>query len=91
MLAATKEKSIIDEDAKTSEEIFYKLLDDIFMRAEFIARVNQVFTMPLSEPIKTPNIAIPKGRFSKTKREKLISEKQDLDAKKSKSCYIILS
>lgn len=65
-----------------AEEIFHQLPDDTSMRAEFLARINQVILMPLSKPVKAPNVAISKGRPSKTKREKLMSERQNLDAKK---------
>ncbi|CAG8662725.1 10934_t:CDS:2 [Cetraspora pellucida] len=67
-----------------AEEIFHQLPDDTSMRAELIAHIDQVITMPLFEPVKAPNISVSKGRPLKTKREKLMSERQDLNAKKKK-------
>ncbi|KAF0553703.1 hypothetical protein F8M41_020089 [Gigaspora margarita] len=65
-----------------AEEIFCKLPDNISIRAELIARIDQAITIPLFKPVKAPNIAIPRGRPLNTKREKLKSERQDIDAKK---------
>ncbi|KAF0429210.1 hypothetical protein F8M41_005756 [Gigaspora margarita] len=67
-----------------AENTFCQFPDDASIKAEFIARIHQVATMPLSEPLKAPKIKVLKGRHSGTKRVKLLSEKQDIEAKKKK-------
>ncbi|CAG8654109.1 7086_t:CDS:2 [Cetraspora pellucida] len=60
-------------ESSTTEEIFYQLLNDTSMRAKLIAHIDQVITMPLSEPVKAPNIFVSKDRLLKTKHEKLMN------------------
>ncbi|CAG8800586.1 40591_t:CDS:2 [Gigaspora margarita] len=71
-----------------AENTFCQLSDDASIKAEFIACIHQVATMPLSEPLKAPKIKVLKGRHSGTKHEKLLSEKQDIEAKKKKDIDI---
>ncbi|CAG8756375.1 10498_t:CDS:2, partial [Cetraspora pellucida] len=63
-----------------AEERFQQLPDNI-AKAEFITRICQATNIPLFEPIKLPQKAVPK---SSTKRGSLQSERQDSAAKKKK-------
>ncbi|RIB10933.1 hypothetical protein C2G38_2204787 [Gigaspora rosea] len=71
-----------------AEEKFKQLPDNITKR-EFITKINQVTNMPLPEPIKSSQKAIPKGRFSSTKQELLLSEHQENAAKKKQLTKIL--
>ncbi|CAG8833035.1 40353_t:CDS:2, partial [Gigaspora margarita] len=66
-----------------AEEAFQQLPDRA-SKIEFIAKLDQVVNMPLSEPIKPPQKTVTKGRPSSTKRELLLSEHQDAAAMKKK-------
>lgn len=72
-----------------AEEKFKQLPDNITKR-EFVTKLNQVTNMPLPEPIKPPQKAVPKGRYSGTKRGLLLSEHQENAAKKKKKLNKIL-
>ncbi|CAG8781003.1 16991_t:CDS:2 [Cetraspora pellucida] len=50
-----------------AENTFCQLLDNASIKTEFITRIDQTVTMPLSESLKTPKIEVLKDRYSGTK------------------------
>ncbi|CAG8807142.1 19479_t:CDS:2, partial [Cetraspora pellucida] len=67
-----------------AEDTFCQLLDNASIKTEFIACINQTVTMLLFKPLKASKIEVLKGYYLGTKHEKLLSEKQDVEAKKKK-------
>ncbi|CAG8544874.1 18826_t:CDS:2 [Gigaspora margarita] len=66
-----------------AEENFQKLPDNA-SKIDFITKLYQVINVPLPEPIKLLQKTVPKGSHSNTKRELLLSERQDATAAKKK-------
>ncbi|CAG8832309.1 21142_t:CDS:2 [Gigaspora margarita] len=62
----------------------FQQLPDCASKIEFIAKLDQVVNMPLSEPIKPPQKTVTKGHPSSTKQELLLSEHQDAAAMKKR-------